>query len=356
MDYGQTFIQEFGANFCHYCDMGWSEQEIFSIGADDIGGTLYHTYDLFRNYMTININPLYISKQTYAFSKVFRGGLPGEVYVDSWFPWYVYKASFSADTGQTFRHVYVTDQYAFDVYSIFGSNQLLFMSDREPGVFYILRLKQIKDTDPVGWHLQLCIEYYRDYGETLVATYCHDVHKDWVNEEEEVCTPVNDLSFEKPAQSSVLLSWTEPVDTLEISGYHIFRNHTKITEELVTENSYLDEDLPNGNYEYYVVSYYKGGCISDKSNLVTVEIEVGVKENFIPRFSIVPNPATNQVAISSANPFHTIEIINFMGQTVFSQSNNGNSATLNISNLTNGIYFVRVFFESGSSVKKLVKQ
>jgi len=75
-----------------------------------------------------------------------------------------------------------------------------------------------------------------------------------------------------------------------------------------------------------------------------------------PNFTIIPNPAPNQVTISSATPFHSVEIINFLGQTVVSQSSIGNTATINVSNLNNGIYFVRVGFEGGGSVRKLVKQ
>jgi len=193
-------------------------------------------------------------------------GLPGEVYVDSWFPEYVYKASFSADTGHTFRHVYVTEKNAFDVYNRFGGNQLLFMSDREPGVFYILHLKDVNDSNPAGWHLQLCIEYYRDYGATLVDTYCHDIHKDY---EIETCETVTDLSSEKPAPNSVLLSWSKPESSLPVEGYRVFRNHHLITENIVTETLYLDENLSSGSYEYNVLVYYLGGCISEISNFVS---------------------------------------------------------------------------------------
>ena len=109
------------------------------------------------------------------FPDVFRGGLPGEVYIDSWFPDMTFKVSFSADTGRTFRHVYVSEP--------FHPNALKpwFMSDREPGVFYIIQWHQVEDTDPWGWHSKFCISYYRDYGETLVDTYCHDVPKGYVN-------------------------------------------------------------------------------------------------------------------------------------------------------------------------------
>ena len=95
---------------------------------------------------------------------------------------------------------------------------------------------------------------------------------------------------------------------------------------------------------------------SIKSNVASDKSVVGIDEYLQPNFTIIPNPATNQITISSATPFHLVEIINFLGQTVVSQSAEGNTATINVSNLNNGIYFVRVGFENGGSVKKLVKQ
>jgi len=32
---------------------------------------------------------------------------------------------------------------------------------------------------------------------------------------------------------------------------------------------------------------------------------------------LTPNPATNQITISSATPFHSVEIINFLGKRLF---------------------------------------
>ena len=47
---------------------------------------------------------------------------------------------------------------------------------------------------------------------------------------------------------------------------------------LFTTTSFLDENLPVGEYEYYVVAHYEMGCVADSSNHVKVEIEVGIKE------------------------------------------------------------------------------
>ena len=169
-----------------------------------------------------------------------------------------------------------------------------------------------------------------------------------------LCVPVNDLVFEKRSNNCVLLSWSEPESSLPVIEYRIYRNEEFLTS--ISTTSFLDENLEVGEYAYYVVVHYEMGCVADSSNHVKIEIEVGIDEYLQPNFTIIPNPATNQITISSATPFHSVEIINFLGQTVVSQSANGNTATINVSNLNSGIYFVRVVFEGRGSVKKLVKQ
>jgi hypothetical protein len=155
-------------------ETGFEECEFFSL----IGRGFYHTYDCYENYNNITIDQEYVFGSVPGVSPdVYRGGLPGEVYVSSGFfdpdmeSHIIYKVSFSADTGHTFRHVYVSESYYR------GDMPPRFMSDREPGVFYITRHYEIEDHNPWGWHTKVCIEYYRDYGETHVATYCHDLTK-----------------------------------------------------------------------------------------------------------------------------------------------------------------------------------
>ncbi|MCL1850562.1 MAG: T9SS type A sorting domain-containing protein, partial [Bacteroidetes bacterium] len=67
-------------------------------------------------------------------------------------------------------------------------------------------------------------------------------------------------------------------------------------------------------------------------------------------------PAYKDITISAKIDFHKVEVINFLGQPILSQSVVGNTATLDISNLANGVYFVRMVSLKGIGVRKLVKQ
>jgi hypothetical protein len=226
---------------------------------------LYHTNDFFLTATEISIDEQYVFGQmSQGFPDVYRGGLPGEVYISSWFPDNTYKVSFSADTGYTFRHVYISD-----VHPPGATFYPHFMSDREPGDFYIFQRYEVADANPLGWHIKLCIDYYRDYGEILEATFCHDLTRDY-EYEEVICEHTTDLSSEIINANSIQLQWSNTAEN--IRGYHIYRNNTCITSEMLTNTIYLDENLSDGVYEYYVRSYYQEGCVSDSSNHVIVKI------------------------------------------------------------------------------------
>ncbi|MCL2435417.1 MAG: choice-of-anchor J domain-containing protein [Lentimicrobiaceae bacterium] len=137
-----------------------------------------------------------------------------------------------------------------------------------------------------------------------------------------------------------------------IRTVNLYRDNVKILTNF-EGTSHLDRPLPAGIYCYEVEVNCPNGSISPLSNK---ECEtIGIKE-VKSTFSIVPNPATNNITITAGNDFNGVEVISFLGQTVLAQSTNGNSVTLDISTLTNGVYFIRVISEEGVSVKKFVKQ
>ena len=260
-DYAETFTlidnRKLNVN-----ESGFSGCEFFTLSVSG----LYHTYDCFQNYTYISISSEFISGHVSGVDPdVFRGGLPGEVYITSRFPGDIHRVSFSADTGRTFRHVYI-HQYNHN------ASRPIFMSDREPGVFYILRLLRMEDLNPRGYHRKLCVEYYRDYGETLVDVYCHDVHKNY-EYQEAVCDSEDITYLESNVNdNSVQLQWSNSADDELIRGYYVFRGNVRITSQLLTNTTYLDENLPNGEYEYYVVTYYQNGCLPDTSNYVMATV------------------------------------------------------------------------------------
>jgi len=264
-----------------------SEEFLFIGGSTAYQYELWHTYDLYLTWTEIPIDGEYVYGQTsQAFPDVYRGGKEGEMYISSWFPDHTYKISFSADTGNSFRHVYISD-----VYPPGGTFYPKFMSDREPGVFYIIQRYEVEDLDPWGHHTRICIDYYREYGEILEATFCHDLTQDY-EYEEVMCEHTTDLEAEVNL-NSIQLQWTNSADN--IRGYHVYRNDTRITSELLVDAIYLDENLPNGEYEYYVRAYYEEDCVSDSSNHVIGIIDVENCDYMIDLVSEIVNQNSVQL-------------------------------------------------------------
>jgi len=72
-------------------------------------------------------------------------------------------------------------------------------------------------------------------------------------------------------------------------------------------------------------------------------------------FQIAPNPANDQISINFKNglqDFKSIELINVSGQTLKS---NNTQTTMNLNDISQGIYFVKVTSENGVWIEKLVK-
>ena len=137
--------------------------------------------------------------------------------------------------------------------------------------------------------------------------------------------------------------------------YNIYRDGVRIVSGL-TETSYLDSGFsPFEKHTWSVTAVANGNEICTSNN-TKESCKVGIDENEKLSFSIFPNPASNDITLTSEKDFHTITIYNLVGQTVIEQFNTGNVAKLNIVNLTKGIYFICLNFDKGKEIKKFVKQ
>ena len=79
----------------------------------------------------------------------------------------------------------------------------------------------------------------------------------------------------------------------------------------------------------------------------------GIVENN-SAISIYPNPATTVLNVE-AEGFSTIEMVNVLGQVVYS-ANATSNMQINVSNLDNGVYFVRLNGANGTATQKFIKK
>lgn len=76
-------------------------------------------------------------------------------------------------------------------------------------------------------------------------------------------------------------------------------------------------------------------------------------------FSVYPNPATNLVTVSSSSNFsiNAIDMFDVNGRMIKSMTtDNLTNVDVNISDLSTGVYMMKISSEQGTSIKKIIKQ
>ena len=154
----------------------------------------------------------------------------------------------------------------------------------------------------------------------------------------------------------------------------------------VVVNTTQSIEIPAGTYSYIVLNpsceEYETNYIAsdqcDASVAANYVFEAGVTYTFTPslrgendcitittdgataiaenstRFALYPNPATTVLNVE-AGGYNTIEMVNVLGQVVYS-ANATSNMQINVSNFDNGVYFVRLNGANGTATQKFVKK
>lgn len=140
--------------------------------------------------------------------------------------------------------------------------------------------------------------------------------------------------------------------------YNIYRDGELIAENQV-ELSFIDKTFNPGVKHTWAVKVACPGGSGVSAPTIAKLGECGeesIVENPGVFFTIFPNPSPSSIEIMAESNINKVEIINFLGQTVLSQLATDAKILLNVSNLNSGIYFVRIFTESGIGIQKFIKQ
>lgn len=174
----------------------------------------------------------------------------------------------------------------------------------------------------------------------------------WVDDV--IFPPTNVFTFLAPAVnlqaevigSEVTLTWE---GSTEADSYVVKRNGETIAT--VTETTYVDTLPKDGTYTYAV--YAASG--NQLSAPVTVTIEAifdEVAESQNTKVSVYPNP-TNGVLNIVVNGNFEYQILNGMGQEVVNGTAQG-TEQVNLSNMSKGVYFLRLNTGSQVNIQKIV--
>lgn len=169
--------------------------------------------------------------------------------------------------------------------------------------------------------------------------------------------PLKLLSFNirQEVENKVSLNW-QTSNEINVSHFNIERSTNgkdfiKIKKVEVKDGgiySISDKDLPNTNTLYYRLQIVDKDGTSQFSNIQTVNINEKVS------FIIFPNPAKKQVTIKGN--YNKIEITDNLGKAVLKKvfDNKQTQTTLDISQLTKGIYYINCTRNDNNTTEKLI--
>ena len=219
------------------------------------------------------------------------------------------------------------------------------MTNLTPGTAYVVRVQAVCDVNET-------------------SAWTNDVSFTTANEDVPTCpAPTNLTAVLGESHTTVILTWQQEPNTANEWQVN-YRQTTEDTWSTVTANTttYTLTDLvANVTYEFKVEAHCTNGLTSDASNIVTIQTDdVGVQSWLEKSVTLYPNPATEMIAVAVSDANITItgmEVYNVYGQIVETfHGTSQNRATINVSSLADGMYYVRVTTDNGVVTKNFVKR
>lgn len=99
-------------------------------------------------------------------------------------------------------------------------------------------------------------------------------------------------------------------------------------------------------------AYGQNSCITN--NWITVTTNVGIDDVDAMQVNIFPNPTSRILNLQSADGITEVVIFNTLGQTVMSKRGNGESMQLDLANLANGNYTLRITAANGEQTTRKI--
>ena len=150
-------------------------------------------------------------------------------------------------------------------------------------------------------------------------------------------------------ERQIKITWDAPEENTP-DGYYVYRDSVKIFQQAITATEFYDIPDEAGEYCYHVTAVYDE-IESEFSNESCAESYNNIA-GYSAKFNIYPNPANDRIFIEGEF-IKNVEIIDINGRIVAAKTIASNVATMDISNLTQGIYFVKI---SNKVVGKFVKE
>lgn len=134
--------------------------------------------------------------------------------------------------------------------------------------------------------------------------------------------------------------------------YNVLEDGIVIATNLNESEYIVSPFSPNSCYQVQTIC--ENGQLSSPSDCAE---EVSINNvNVSNSFEVYPNPAHETVTVSTTMNAQKVEVLNYLGQVIYSQSVSSNNFTLNVANYADGVYFIRLTNNEGIATQKLIKK
>lgn len=142
---------------------------------------------------------------------------------------------------------------------------------------------------------------------------------------------------------------------LVVSGENILWYNSETGKNATSTPLPLSTVLVDGTT--YYASQTINGYESTNRLPVTVTLSALSTGNFVfTNFNHYPNPVTNSLTISNNSTIDYVEVMSILGQKIMRKNVNDLQTTINLSQLSKGIYFVKVSSEGQEKILEIVKE
>lgn len=152
--------------------------------------------------------------------------------------------------------------------------------------------------------------------------------------------PTQDFTFDlATADGEVISTYNAPLKELKLEGAAI----------TIVASGFIDPSKNNNGPEFGLwVALPKGG------KLIKLEKSLSTDTFALTNVSVYPNPASSEFSINLEDYKNTkAHVIDMLGRTLKTANLSGKSTTINVSNLSSGVYFVQL--QKGNSLSKALK-
>lgn len=165
--------------------------------------------------------------------------------------------------------------------------------------------------------------------------------------------PVQDLTIEE-GDHSLTINWNAPEGGNAIA-YNFYSDGVLAMENITDTQITMECDY--GFYVFAVEALYENEMTSVKMvKGIDYQDHTSVTENQENVYNIYPNPTNGNITICGEE-IDMVEVYNICGQKVMTVEANSNNVNVNMSELTTGVYMVKITDKNGNeTVNKVVKK